>query len=154
MTSAGRSIRTLLLAFWAVWFALVAASNLADLAAALGALPAGWRFVSGNYALIEKTTAIYSFPTSANRVLLGLVIAWEIIAAVLLIRALVAHGGGRPAGRPLEQAFAMAAGLFAAFTLADELFIAFEGGLEAAHLRIFIALLVSYLVVRQEAESS
>lgn len=137
-----------LVTFWTVWFALVLASNITDLAQSLGWLPSGWRFVSGNYALLQRTTAIYSLPPWANRALFVGVIAWEAVATCLLAGALAALCTGRLTPARTELAFAVAAGLFAAFALADELFLAFAGGLEATHLRVLVALLVSLLVLR------
>jgi len=137
-----------LLGFWTLWFAVVSASNLADLAHSLGWLPPGWRFVSGNYALLEKTTSIYSLPSWGNLALFIGVIAWELVATCLLARTLAAACRGALSARPLDRAIAVAAGLFAAFVLADELLLAFATGLEATHLRILVALLVTLLVVR------
>jgi hypothetical protein len=142
-----------LLGFWTLWFAVVSASNLADLARSLGWLPGGWRFASGNYALLEKTTAIYWLPGWANLALFIGVIAWEVAATWLLARSLAAACGGGLCARPLDRAFAVAAGLFAAFVLADELLIAFATGLEATHFRILVALLATLLVIRPTAES-
>ena len=45
-------------------------------------------------------------------------------------------------------------GLWAAFVLADELFVAYEGGTEATHLRIFTAQLVSLVLIRQFGHST
>ncbi|HWC90169.1 MAG TPA: hypothetical protein VG433_10950 [Pirellulales bacterium] len=142
-----------LLGFWTLWFAVVAASNLADLARSFGWLPNGWRFASGNYALLEKTTAIYWLPGWANLVLFLGVIAWEVAATWLLARSLAAACRGGLSARPLDRAFAVSAGLFAAFVLADELLIAFATGLEATHLRILMALLVTLFVVRPAADA-
>ena len=150
--SCGRSwLSGVLLGFWTLWFALVSASNLADLAQSLGWLPPAWRFASGNYALLEKTTAIYSLPSWANRLLFLGVIFWELAATWLLAGTLAATCGGRLAAGRLDRVFAVAAGLFAAFVLADELFIAFATGMEATHLRILVAMLVTLLVIRMNA---
>ena len=151
MSSSSKNwLPAVLLGFWTLWFALVAASNLADLAQSLGWLPPSWRFASGNYALLTKTTAVYSLPGWANRALFMCVIVWELAAMCLLARALTAACGERLSARLLDRAFAVSAGLFAAFALADELLIAFATGLEATHVRILVALLATLIVIRPE----
>lgn len=150
MNCRGNWLPGTLLGFWALWFGVVSASNLTDLAQSLGWLPPTWHFASGNYALLEKTTAIYSLPGWGNRLLFLGVIAWELAATWLLAGTLAAVCSGRPAAGRLDRTFAVASGLFAAFVLADELFLAFATGLEATHLRILIALLVTLLVIRMD----
>jgi hypothetical protein len=132
-----------LLGFWALYFGIVALSNLADLLGGLHLLPAGWRWVSGNLAFIAASTGKFGVPAWLNPVLLTGVVAWEILAAVLFWRA-----AREPGGRWLGPAFGAGLGLWATFILLDEVLLIFETGVEATHLRLLIAQLLTLLVVR------
>lgn len=72
--------------------------------------------------------------------LLLAVILWQALAAWLFRQAL-----GRD--EMVHRAFAVATGLWAAFLVADELFLTYA--LEAVHLRLFIAQLLSLLVIHR-----
>jgi hypothetical protein len=74
-------LKRLLLFFWPVWSSVVFLSNLADAAMALGWLRAGWVFTSGNFKLMQETTARYGTPDGVNAVLFAGVLLWEGIAA-------------------------------------------------------------------------
>jgi hypothetical protein len=132
-----------LLGFWALYFAIVALSNLTDLLASVHLLPAGWRWVSGNLAFIAASTGKLGVPAWLNPALLAGVIAWEVLAAVLFWQA-----AREPGGRWLGPAFAAGLGLWATFILLDEVLLIFETGVEATHLRLLIAQLLTLLVVR------
>ncbi len=132
-----------LLAFWALYFGIVALSNLADLFRSLGALPPGWWWVSGNLAFMATGTSKFGVPAWANQILLAGVIAWEGVAAVLFWRA-ARRGDPRALGPP----FAVGIGLWAVFVLLDELLLIFETGAEATHLRLLIAQLLTLVVLR------
>jgi hypothetical protein len=134
-----------LLLFWAAWLSLVLATNVLDAAKALGVLGESWAFASGNYAFLAQTTARYGTPGWINAVLFAGVIVWEGLAAVLFWRAWWTYRV-RGTGRSARLA-ASAAGLslWAAFILADEIFIAYA--VEATHWRLFIAQLATLLAV-------
>jgi hypothetical protein len=138
----------LIVSFWAAWFTLVFLSNLCDALKALGLVGEGWKFASGNWALVVETTGIYRVPTPLVSVLFAGVVAWEALSALLLWSAVRSPAGPPEGARTdaVDRAFAVALGLFAAFTLADELFIAYH--VEGTHLQVFLALLASLLVVR------
>jgi hypothetical protein len=51
-----------LLAFWAIWLSVVFAANVSDALKAIGALPGGWSFASGNWSFLVQTTAIRRTP--------------------------------------------------------------------------------------------
>jgi hypothetical protein len=131
-----------LLGFWALYFALVTLSNLTDLLRALGALPAGWRWVSGNLAFIADSTGKFGVPAWVNPVLLAGVIGWETLAAVLFWRA-----AREPGGRWLGPAFVVSLSLWGTFILLDEILLIYETGVEATHLRLLIAQLLTLLVL-------
>jgi hypothetical protein len=132
-----------LLGFWALYFAIVALSNLTDLLAHLHVLPAGWHWVSGNLAFIATSTGKFGVPPWANPILLGGVIGWQILAAVLFGRA-----AREPAAGWLGPAFVVSLSLWGTFILLDEVLLIFETGAEATHLRLLIAQLLTLIVLR------
>lgn len=136
-----------LLFFWAAYFTIVLASNVADGLRALAVIPDTLRFVSGNYALVERVTRIYAVPAAGVALLYIGVLLWQAAAAGLFWRAFAAwRGGGPPDSRLVNAAFAAGLGLWAAFILVDELFIAYEiAGLEATHVALLSAQLLSLL---------
>ena len=142
-----RSLRLIgpgLVAFWALYFTIVALSNLTDLLRGVGILPAAWRWVSGNLAFIAASTAPAGAPAGLTRLLLAGVVIWQAWAAWLLWHAVAPA----PADERLGPAFAASLGLWAVFVLLDEALLIFETGAEATHLRLFIAQLVSLLAIR------
>jgi hypothetical protein len=139
-------LKRLLLIGWAVWLSVVFATNLLDAGKALGLLPPNWAFASGNYQFLAETTARYGTPAWLNGVLFAGVIAWEGTAALLFWLACARfRGTGKPGGRVLYVAFIPSLSLWAAFLVADEVFIAYA--VEATHLRLFTAQLATLLVI-------
>jgi hypothetical protein len=130
-----------LLLFWAAWLGLVFATNLLDGLKAADLLPKGWAFASGNYRFVCETTARYGTPGWLNVVLFTGVVGWEGLAAVLFGPA----GLRLRAGGLRYAAFAAGLSLWAAFALADEVFVAYA--VEATHWRLFTAQLATLLAV-------
>lgn len=140
-----RMIKSGLIVFWAIWLSVVLASNVCDALVQLGALPATWPFASGNYAAIVKVTSRYAVPSTVLSGLFLGVILWEGIGTVLFWRAAVVArraGTGRDA---VYAAFGCGLALMAAFVITDEVCIVYD--LEASHLRLFMAMLVSVLFI-------
>jgi hypothetical protein len=135
-----------LLLFWAAWLSLVFTTNVLDAARATGLLQESWAFASGNYAFLCQTTARYGTPSWLNGVLFAGVICWQGLAAVLFWLAWREYRG-----RMLYPAFAVGLSLWAAFILADEVFMAYA--VAATHWRLFIAQLVTLLAVELLPES-
>jgi hypothetical protein len=131
-----------LLLFWAAYLTLVFTTNLCDGLKAAGMLPAGWAFASGNYAFLCETTARYGTPAWANAVLFGGVVCWEGLAATLFWLAGIRF---RQGGKLVYAASGCGLGLWAAFVLADEVFVAYA--VETTHWRLFAAQLATLLAV-------
>jgi hypothetical protein len=129
-----------LLLFWVAWLSLVFATNVLDAARAIGLLPESWLFASGNYAFLCQTTARYNTPSWLNGMLFAGVICWQGLAVVLFLLAWWEYRG-----RMLYPAFGVGLSLWAAFILADEVFIAYT--VEATHWHLFIAQLATLLAV-------
>lgn len=137
--------RGLLLA-WAVWLTVVFFTNLADAAKAAGLLGADWSFASGNYRAVTETTARYRIPAWMNALLFAGVIAWEGLAAILFWRALYLIKTESARSATLA-AFTVSLLLWAAFMIADEVFIAYA--IEGSHIRLFIAYVGTLLVMER-----
>jgi hypothetical protein len=138
-------LKRVLLLFWAVWLSVVFLSNLADAGKGLGLFSESWAFASGNWRVIQETTARYGTSDSVNGVLFAGVILWEGIAALLFWRAgwtFRSRGSGR---QVLYSAFTASLLLWGAFLIADEVCIAYP--VESTHLRLFVAHLVTLLAV-------
>lgn len=134
-----------LLLFWAAWLTLVFLTNVLDAAKALGVLDAAWAFASGNYAFVTQTTARYGTPAWLSAVLFAGVVCWEGLAAALFWVAGGSFRGKAAGGTARYAAFAAGLSLWAAFILADEVFIAYA--VEGTHWRLFTAQLATLLAV-------
>jgi len=135
-----------LLFFWSIWLTVVFATNLCDAAKALGLLGESWTFASGNYGFVVHTTARYGTPGWLNGLLFLGVLCWEATAALLLWLAWwTFQGRGKKGNGLLYAAFTASLMLWAAFAVADEVFIAYP--VEATHLRLFTAQLATLLAI-------
>ena len=138
-------LKRLLLLFWAVWLSVVFLTNLADAGKGLRLLDESWALASGNWKLIQETTARYRTPAAVNVLLFAGVILWEAVAAGLFWRAGWSFRGRSSARQAVYMAFTTSLLLWGAFLVADEVFIAYP--LESTHLRLFVAHLVTLLAV-------
>jgi hypothetical protein len=139
-------LKRALLAFWAAWLTVVLTTNVLDAAKALGLVPEGWAFASGNYRLMAETTSRYSTPAWLNGLLFAGVIAWEGAAAGLFWLACWRfRGNAAPSRRALYAAFTASLLLWGAFLLADEVFLAYA--VAGTHLRLLTAQLATLLAI-------
>jgi hypothetical protein len=140
------ALKFALLAFWAAWFAIVAATNLFGGLKAAGRLPPSWRFASKNFEAVQKAVSVYEAPPGVAAFLFAGVIAWQFAAAALFacaaLMTLQAHAVSWPA---VYAAFTAGLGLWAAFMLADEITIKYA--YEQAHELLFIAQLGTLIVL-------
>ena len=140
------AIKRGLLLYWSLWFTIVFVTTLLGGLEALGAIDKGWKLAGGDFTLISPAAAIYGVPAKASGVLLACLMVWEGSAVVVFWWAFRKFRGLKNAdGRALAAAFILAISLFAALLLAGLLF----GGhlFMAMHLKILVALLLSFLVV-------
>jgi hypothetical protein len=135
-----RTLKSGVLLFWAAWFTIVVLTNVFDILKASRVVPPGWTFASGNWELMVKVTGVHGTPVAVVAMLFLGVIVWEALAGFLFWRAWAAGGRGGVA------AFTVSLALWAAFTLADEIFIAYTLG--PVHLRLFGLQLLSLLALR------
>jgi hypothetical protein len=130
-----------LLIFWAAWTGLVFSSNAADGLKELRVLPESWVFASGNFNLMMKVTAIYHQPEWIVVTLFGGVIGWQAVGTWVYWRAAVKPS----AGARILSAFGINLALWAAFMIADEVFLAYP--MENVHRAVFTAQLLTLIVV-------
>jgi len=143
-----------LLLFWAAWWSVVLLTNGADGLRALGVLHPGTPVASGNFALVARALETYALPRALTGVLFAGILALEAAIAGVFWRAALAAGlRSAPTLLLARAAFAAGTGLVAAFVLADEIFLLYHTipGLEGTHWRLFLAHLVSLLVLERLA---
>jgi hypothetical protein len=143
-----RTLHWALMLFWALWLTVATVTNATNALKAAGALPKDFAFAAKNLELVETTVSIFGVPEAVSWLLFLGVIAWGTAASFLLFRAAARARRGDDGG--ITLAFAAAMGFFAAFMLADELFLAYV--VQATNTRTFAALGVTYLIVRGRAE--
>lgn len=115
----GLLFKRLLVGFWAMFFSLVALTNLVDLLDVLGAID--WRFLdSGNYEYLRSVVRVYDVGPDLTKLLLAGALALELVAAVLFWRAL------RPLGRSALAAVCAGTGVWIAFVFMTEFFTAYD----------------------------
>lgn len=139
-----------ILSFWAVWFSVVLASNVADALVSLGILSDAWPFASGNVSLIGESIAVYSLGRGTAALLAAGVITWQLAASVLFWRAALEPGGvpPQPSARACS-AFAVSLAFWGALLVADELFLVYRhAGLTLVHWCVATAEIVSLLALR------
>ena len=143
-------LKLVILLFWAVWSSIVFLTNLTDGLRELGLLASAFPFASGNVAAIAQVTAVYQTPAAISTLLFGAVVAWEGLNAGLFWWAVKRSRSMRDGRyREVNTAFIAATGLWAAFMVMDEIFLAYRvAAFEQTHRSIFIAVLVSFLVIR------
>jgi hypothetical protein len=136
-----------LLAGWALYITVVAASNLSDLFWSFHW--ENWAFRSGNLAYIATATRIYFTTEQGNQALLALVIVWEGVAAVLLwLAALRWPRGGEAALACARRGLVLLGLLWFGFAVSTELFVAYDRGVnESAYWILATAVLATVTVL-------
>jgi hypothetical protein len=130
------TLKRSLLGFWAAWLSLALLTNLADACRALGIGPRTWPMASGNYRSVQQAKARLAAPAWLGAVLFGGVLVWQAFSAGLFWRAFFRYTPNNDAsGNSANYAYVSGLSLWAAFLVADELFVAHETGAEAAHMR-------------------
>jgi hypothetical protein len=140
------TLKRSLLGFWAAWLTLALLTNVADACRALGIGPRAWPMASGNYRSVERLKARLAAPAWLGTALFAGVILWQAVAAGLFWRAFFRYAPDTDASEERStHAYLSGLSLWAAFLVADELFVAHETGAEAAHMRAFTAQLASLM---------
>ena len=139
-----------ILLLWSVWLSVVFSSNLCDALQQTSILPETWRFVSGNFALIERAIGIYALPKAAAVILFAGVLLAQSTGALLFWRAFLDREAIATRHHPKVVApFSVAMALFGGFLVSDEVFVVYERipGLAPTHWLVLGALLLSFLTL-------
>jgi hypothetical protein len=117
--------KRLLVGFWAMFFTLVAITNLVDLLDAFGAID--WRFLnSGNYEYMRTVVDAYAVGPAVTKVMLVGALAIETVAAVLFWRALRRLGRDGRGLREALVAVCVGTGVWIAFVFMTEFFTSYD----------------------------
>ncbi len=140
----GTIIKRLVLAFWTMYFTMVATTNFVDLLDEFGVLE--WVFLnSGNFEYLVSVVKVYEIGPDLTKLML--VGAWllELIGAVLFWRALLRFGR-RPGGRTAAlSALAWGTVVWFGFIFMTEFFVAYTA--ESPFRELLMIMLASILVV-------
>jgi hypothetical protein len=132
--------------FWALWLSVVWLSNICDGLKVCHILKDNWWFASGNYAMMAKTTKKCRMPAWMIAILFLGILIWQGGAVALLWATVIKFQGVyQPGVTVLYLAFLVNLSLWAAFILADELFLSYET--ESIHFQVFLAQLASLIVL-------
>ena len=136
-----------LLLFWALWHSVVVTTNVLNALQALGILPAGFKFVSGNWEWINHTMNPLGVPIALQAFLFAGVILWELLCATLFVVA-CARFRNRTLVEEKESLWACAAALalWCAFQVLDEAFLAYDA--ESVHRVIFIEAILTMIFLQ------
>jgi hypothetical protein len=135
-----------LLVFWTLWFGVTSATNLGCALKVLKMLPRAWKFASDNYRAVAGAVSTYNSTQRFAPALFFAVILWQVAGLFLFARAsALTWSGGMIAYAASGAAFASGCALWAAFMLADEIFLQYER--QALHAMLFIAQLASYIAL-------
>jgi len=148
----GRILKQMLVGFWFLYFALIALTNFVDLMGEAGVVD--WTFLdSNNQDYLEEVIAVYDLGSGIATALLAGAFAIEAAAALLFARAFLtlrAGGGGREA----LVAIAWACGVWGAFLVAVEVFVAYSSASVFRELfMLTIATGIALVVIPDEAGS-
>jgi hypothetical protein len=131
-----------LIAFWTLWFAIVCLTNLFAGLKVLGIVPKQTKFASQNFALVTRAVSTYRPPPWLPGLLFCGVILWQFLAALLFARAFLASLTAHAlVWSPVNTAFATGIALWAAFMIADEIFVEYNN--ERSHIMLFAAQLIT-----------
>ena len=135
-----------LLLFWALWLSVVVTTNVLDRLPSGPFLPYAVVPVRIDWSWINRTMDPLDVPRPVQALMFSGVVLWEALAAALFWPALVAYRG-LPLGQEptVIAASAVNLGLWAAFQVLDEVFLAYSP--EVVHRDIFVSQLLTLVVL-------
>jgi hypothetical protein len=140
-----RLLALTLLGGLALWISLVLASNIADALVTAG-LVGEWSYASGNLDAVRAVTDRHGVGDALDWLLFAGVLAFEALACGLAWRAVMSVARGVELfGPPVVHAMTAFVGLFFAFVLMDEVFIAYA--FEAGHVQLIVLMLAVTLTL-------
>lgn len=143
-TLIGLRLKQLVLAFGAAFLGIVAVTNLVDLLSE--ATDGGWTFLnSRNTGYVASVVQVYSWPGWFDDVVVVGAVALEGTGALLFVRALLRYRGGGTGAVEAHQALAWNLGVWFAFIIGSEFFLAY--GSEGTFRELFALGLLMAVVV-------
>lgn len=122
--ASGLLFKRLLLAFWTMFFSMVALTNLIDLIGEVGIFH--WTFLnSGNFEYMSDIVKVYSLSAGLTKLLLFGAFLIELLAAVLFWRALLSYGVRRVGRSRAFIALCWGTFVWVSFTFMTEFFVAY-----------------------------
>ena len=123
-STVGLRLKQLVLLFGAVFLGIVALTNLMNL---VSAATTDWTFLnSHNTGYVESVVAIYDAPGWLDELVVLGALAIEATGALLFVRALVHYRGGGTGMVAAYQALAWNIGVWFAFIVGSEVFLAYD----------------------------
>jgi hypothetical protein len=121
----GLVLKRLLLAFWTMYFSMIALTNGVDVLDEFGV--ARWKFLnSGNFDYLRSVVKVYEVGPGPTKAMLLAAFAIEIVGAIAFWRALLRFGR-RPGGRTAAlQAICWGTAVWIAFVFMTEFFVAYQ----------------------------
>jgi hypothetical protein len=140
----GLRIKQLVLAFGAAFLGMVALTNLVDLLSE--AVGGDWTFLNArNTGYVASVVDVYSWPGWFDELVVAGALVLEGVGALLFVRALVRYRGGGTGVVEAYQALAWNLGVWFAFIIGSEFFLAY--GSEGTFRELFGLALLMVLVV-------
>lgn len=144
MTNIGLRIKQLVLAFGAAFLGIVALTNLVNLLSV--ATDSGWTFLNArNTGYVASVVEVYSWPGWFDDVVVVVAALIEGTGALLFVRALLRYRGGGRGAVAAYQALAWNLGVWFAFIIGTEFFLAY--GSEGTFRELFALGLLMTVVV-------
>ncbi|GAA4381962.1 hypothetical protein [Nocardioides caricicola] len=152
-SSVGLRLKQLVLLFGAVFLGVVALTNLVNL---VSAATTDWTFLnSHNTGYVESVVAVYDAPGWLDEVVVLGALAIEATGAVLFVRALLRYRGAGTGAVEAYQALAWNIGVWVAFIVGSEVFLAYDAeGTFRELLALALLMTVAVAVVPDEVAAA
>jgi hypothetical protein len=138
------TFKRLLLLFWAVYFSIVALTNVVSLLDELSAIH--WTFLdSGNFDYMYSVTKVYEVGTGVTKILFVGAIAIELVGAVLFWRAFLTFRDAVAGRVAAFQALSWGTLVWVAFILMAEFFIGYDA--EPSLRELLVIMIASALAI-------
>jgi len=135
-----------LIAFWGIWFTIVLLTNVFAALRALRVVPQKWKFASQNFELVVRATSRYQSPRWLAGILFCGVVLWQLITVVMFGSAFASSlAAGSLDWIRVNAAFSVGIALWAAFMIADEIFMQYNN--ERSHVLLFVGQLVTLVTL-------
>jgi len=133
-----------ILFFWAFYFSIIFITNSFDVLKHFGIMPNSWKLTSGNYNFLVRVSSAYKLTNRSLMPMFIAVILIELVTAIYFWKAILSSPD--QISDLVYIPFSISLFMFGGFIIIDEIFLSFLA--EENHFRIFMALIVSLILVR------